>query len=397
MWRPQVHRFVISVMEAAFAMSAGVTCARSRFPDPVEGEWREGRGRLTVRRGWRFLHLEGTPRDLGMQHGRLLGPLVRDTLREYLNAMAFWRGLGRKELLRRGRLLESYIPDRYREEMAALAEGAEVPYEDILVAHTFLESVQAVACSCYAAYGGATNDGGVVFGRNLDFLSMGFAHRCGVVAFVKPDGGIPFVSASWAGWCGTLTAVNLSGLCLGLMNVPKLSRHTPGMPYAIMFRRMAQETATCAEAVEMLRATPRTFSNNIMLAQTTPVRRAVVAEYDVGGVAVREPAAGEEFIVSTNHFRKLGREQERTDGSGPGRYATLRREVAARRGRLDHRMRLFADPAVHLPNSLHSMIVAPERREFLLSMGRMPAGAGPYRAFSYGEEGIVERIVQNAD
>lgn len=385
------RRFLICTMEAAFALTAGVTCARSRFPDPTEGEWREGRGRLTVRRGWRFLHLEGSPRELGLQHGRLLGPLVRDTVREYLNAMAFWRGLGRRELLRRGRLMEPFIPDRYREEMAALAEGAEVPYEDILVAHTFLESVQAVACSCYAAYGANTRDGGVVFGRNLDFLSMGFAHRCGVVAFVKPDGGIPFVSAGWAGWCGTLTAVNLRGLCLGLMNVPKLSQHSPGMPYAIMFRRMAQETTTCHEAVEMLRSTQRTFSNNIMLAQTEPTRRALVAEYDVNGVAVREPAAGEEFIVSTNHFRKLGREQERTDRDGKGRYATLCREVARRKGALDHRARLFADPAVYLPNSLHSMIAAPERREFLLSMGRMPAGAGPYRRFGYSEEGIAER------
>ena len=60
----------------------------------------------------------------------------------------------------------------------------------------------------------------------------------------------------------------------------------------------------------LLRATRRTYSNNILLAQTAPARRAVVAEYTADEVVVREAKPGDDFIAATNHFRKLGRPAE---------------------------------------------------------------------------------------
>ena len=304
------HRLKIGAMESAFALTAGITCARSQFPTPADGDWTEGRGRLAVRGGWRFLHLEGSPREMGLQHGRLLRPVVQRLFEEYIRMIRWFRALSRAELLRRGRRLEPHIPAPCLEEMRGLADGAAMAYDDILIAHTFLESVQAVQCSCFAAHGAATRGGELIFGRNLDFVSMGIAQRCGLIIFCKPDRGIPFLSIAWPGWCGAITAVNLAGLCIGPLNVRRISANLEGTPYVISFRRMAQEAATCDEAVALLRATRRTYSNNILLAQTAPARRAVVAEYTADEVVVREADPGDDFIAATNHFRKLGRSAE---------------------------------------------------------------------------------------
>jgi hypothetical protein len=375
----------IGAMESAFALTAGITCARSQFPTPADGDWTEGRGRLAVRGGWRFLHLEGSPREMGLQHGLLLRPVVQRLFKEYIRMIRWFRALSRAELLRRGRRLEPYIPAPCLEEMRGLADGAAMPYEDILIAHTFLESVQAVQCSCFAAHGAATRGGELIFGRNLDFLSMGIAQRCGLIIFCKPDCGISFLSIAWPGWCGAITAVNLAGLCIGLLNVYHTSANLEGTPYLISLRQMAQETATCDQAVALLRATRRTCPNNLLLAQTSPARRAVVAEYTADEVVVREANPGEEFIAATNHFRKLVRLAEPRRS---GRYARLVDRLRAHPGAIGLRTDILADPRVHLPNSLHALVAAPERRTFRLAMGRIPAAEGPYRTLSYGENGI---------
>lgn len=385
---PGLHRLGIAAIEHASAIYAGISGARARFPDPTEGEFNAGRGRLTVSNRWRFLHLQGSPHECGVQQGTLLGALIRTATSEYLSAMRLFRGMSRRTLIKRGRRLERYVPGAYREEMHGIAQGAGMSYDDILLAHTFLEAVQATACSCYAAYGAATRGGRLVFGRNLDFLSLGIAHRCQVIAFHKPDNGIPFLSITWPGWCGVLTAVNMEGLCVGPLNVARLATGLVGQPYVILFRRIAQEARTCEEALALLRSTPRTFSNNVLLTQTQPVRRALVAEYTAADMAVREPREGDDFIAATNHFRKLGRKVEWQDDKGFRRYPTLVRTLRDYRGRIDLNTDVLAAPRVALPNNLHAFVAAPEERKFRLSLGRIPAANGPYRTFAYDETGI---------
>ena len=182
--------------------------------------------------------------------------------------------------------------------------------------------------------------------------------------------------------------MNLAGLCIGPLNVHRISANLEGTPYVISFRQMAQEAATCDEAVALLRATRRTYSNNILLAQTAPARRAVVAEYTADEVVVREANPGDDFIAATNHFRKLGRPAERPRRRGHGRYTLLVDRLRERPGAIELRTDILADPRIHLPNSLHALVAAPERRTVRLAMGRMPAAEGPYRTFKYDERGI---------
>jgi len=386
-YKANLLRCALAALEHGFALYAGLSGARATFIAGPDADRVEGRGRLSIRGGWRFLHLEGTPNEMGLQQGRLLRPEIRHLLRTYLGGVRVFRGLGRRGLLARGRRLEPFIPERYLEEMHALAEGAGISYEDVLIGHTFLEGIQAIACSCYAAWGRATRDGELVFGRNLEFFSMGIAHLAQVIVFRQPDRGIPTLSVSWPGWCGTLTAVNLAGLCVGPLNVNRFQRELVGQPYVVMFRRLAEEAADCAEAVEILRATRRTYANNVLIAQARPSPRALVAEYTRRLLVVREPRPQNDFILATNHFRKLGRQEEWPDWRGYMRYPALYRLLKRHAGRVDIRTEIFADPRVHLPCSLHCLVAVPGRGEARIALG-LPAATASYRRLRYDENGL---------
>jgi len=386
-------RALLNVFECLFAIQSGLSGSRGRFPILPDGDTVEGKGRLSVRGGWRFLHLEGTPAERGRQHGRLLGPLIRTLSEEYLRGIRFWRRLKRIDLLSRARLFERFIPETVREEMIALGEAAGMSYDETLVTHTFLESCQLAQCSCFAAWGGSTRDGGLVFGRNLDFMSMGFAQRAGLITFVKPEQGIPFISIGWPGWCGALTAVNLAGLCVGPLSVPRLGLTKGGMPYVILYREIALNAVTCEDALRFLAGSARTFPTNVLLAQSAPRPSAVVAEYTAKDLVHRVPRDGQEFILSTNHFRKLGRPSELT-GSGGVRYNTMRDLLKENPGRVTPRTPILSDPRVCLCNNLHSLVAAPGQRLLRIAMGRRPAALGAYRTFTYDENGIhLPRLV----
>lgn len=385
---PNIVSLTLRTVEYASAMYAGITGIRAKFAHAPAGRWSEGKGTLTVYRGRRFLHLEGSPREMGLQHGRLLKPLVRDLIGIYITAIRRFRRLNRNQLLAKARLLEPFITPDLAEEMRGIAEGAEVTYDDILIGHTFLESLQSIACSSYAAWDTATADGKLLFGRNLEFFSMGVAHLAHVVIFQKPDHGIPFVSVAWPGWCGTLTAANLHGLSLGLMNVNRFTREPPGEPYALMFRRLVQNCATCDEAADLIRATSRTYSNNILIAQTAPARNAVVVEYTHDNLAVRRPRPDNHFILATNHFRKLARETELAEVRGYMRYPALYQLLKRHTRRLTLCTDLFGHPAVHFPDSMHCFIIAPEQRAFRVAFGTLPSTDAPYHTLTYDHNGI---------
>jgi len=386
--RPSIARFILRSLEHAFAIYAGITGARAEFARAFDGRWSEGSGSLTVHRGRRFLHLEGSPRQMGLQHGRLLRPLIRALLRHYITALHRFRGLSRKKLLRHARLAEPFIPAHLIEEMRGIAEGAEIPYDDVLIGNTFLETAQSIACSCYAAWDTATSDRRLVFARNLEFFTMGVAHHAQIVLFQKPDRGIPFVAVTWPGLCGTLTAVNLEGLAMGPLNVNPLINRRRGQPYPLTFRLLIQRCATCDEALQLIKTTPRTYPNNLLIAQTRPAPRAIVVEYTPDTFAVRRPRPGNHFILATNHFRKLGRKQELPETRGYIRYPALFNLLRRHAGRLTIRSDLFSHPAVHLPNSMHCFLVAPEQHAFRLALGSIPAARAPYRTFTYDRTGI---------
>ena len=115
---------------------------------------------------------------------------------------------------------------------------------------------------------GATK--GPLFGRNLDFPTLGLSDKYSLVTVYRPQRKHAFVSVGFPGLFGCLSGMNDAGLALAVHEV-FLSRdgatifNPKGVPYTFCFRRILEECATVEEAEKLLRATPRTTILNLAL------------------------------------------------------------------------------------------------------------------------------------
>ena len=162
------------------------------------------------RNGWIYLHLEGTPDQVGYQHGYLAAPEIREVIRvfgEYLphttkHDWQFYRQAAHS-------MFWDKIGDEYQREIAGIARGADarlkgdagknhngrraakIDADDVLALNAWIElaqyyvpSLQArlgdpelhqsppPSCSAFIATGSWTRDGKIVIGHNnwIDYL-----------------------------------------------------------------------------------------------------------------------------------------------------------------------------------------------------------------------------------
>jgi len=228
-----------------------------------------GKGRLEVLpSGLPVLHLVGTPEEMGSQHGTLLREEIRALVRDYLPKVL--RG-PREMALAKARALESQIPERHRREMRAVAEAAGVVYDDILLGSVVVELFGIHGCSGAAAFGPATADGRTVVGRNLEWPDHGFLGRLAIVVAARPDGLRPFVSVGYPALAGVVTGMSGEGVFVSelvVLGVPRPDREKAlrGVPWPILLRRIVEECGTLAEAEALVRASPLSVPQNLLLA-----------------------------------------------------------------------------------------------------------------------------------
>lgn len=227
-------------------MSNSMTAARQiRLPTPQSrrrGPWKERVGDLNV------LKLVGSPRDMGRQHGEMLRDEVRrgpiPYYRTYLERMMGRSGLGTLAplawpLIQKtvGRKVAAQFPDYALASIRGLAEGADLPYDELLEGCSLPDSLMWVAarvmglrrvgpavahrlalglgCTSAIAWGDATTDGKLLHARNLDYHGVGVWPDTAGVFFHEPDEGLRYVSVAAAGvLMGGVTAMNEAGLTL---------------------------------------------------------------------------------------------------------------------------------------------------------------------------------------
>jgi Acyl-coenzyme A:6-aminopenicillanic acid acyl-transferase len=277
------------------------------------------------RDGFVQIRVAGNPYQMGLQHGELLREEIRDLLdavyRHVLYGQPGIVGWG----MRRGartvaRLMEPYVPRRYRSEMAGVARGADVSYRDILLVNCFddvLANLRIVAamfgrlgCSAFAANLGRDAAGELVCGRNLDYFVTSAAgddvwaatdYMKQHVAAIDhhPDDAPAFVSVGWPGFVGVATAMSEWGVVASALVVATVRNRPLATPAPFIYRRIVEETRRLDDAVNIVRRSRRTQGHNILLASADD-RSATVVEFTPWSLAVRQPEAG--FIATTNHF-----------------------------------------------------------------------------------------------
>ncbi len=319
--------------------------------------------------GVTVVRLKGSPREMGTQAGTLLKEQIRVLLQDYLGAVL---PEDRTLPLLAARQMEKHIPERYREEMKALAEAAGVPYDDVLVGNVMVELFQ--QCSTAVVRGARAEGGTLLFGRNLDFPPEGILEKHSVVIEYEPKEGRRFVAVTWPGLVGVLSGMNRDGVCAANLLAAASDPSLDGCPYMFLLRDVMEGAGTVEEGLAILRKSRRTTANSIMLADP---KTAAVAEATHEKLAVR--AIEDDRLFATNDFRADA--DVRCD-----RYDKLAELVSAAKAPLGtNDMERLLD-AVDLDDiNVQCMIFIPAHRELRVSLGRIPAAKGPFVALRLWE------------
>ena len=221
----------------------------------------------------RVLEMQGTPYEMGFQHGRLLKEDVQANLeRIYSRAGYFLDPVMLDDVYA---AMEPYIPVEDKMEMLGLAHGADMPIRVIQRLHAIPEiseykhkrqfdtdeALLATSCSNVAAFGAATVDGEIYAMRILDWIRELGTQNYATVLIYKPDQGNSYASFGYAGFTGCITGMNDKHLTFGEMGYGDRPEETlEGIPFVFLFKKMMREADTLEQAIAIARNAKRTCS-----------------------------------------------------------------------------------------------------------------------------------------
>jgi len=363
----------------AVSIFVKVTYGQSGSPPPplrVDSLAPELRARIHLADGLPVVHLSGSPREMGRQHGAILGDRIRHLLRVYIHEFAF--GVVSEESCRAwASAAEPHIAEHHIEEIRGLAEGANISYEDALLINTVVDRLQSVFCSTVTASGDAAANGEPIFGRNLDFPGRGMLHKSTVVMVWHRTDGPDLVSVTWPGLIGVLSGMNDRGVAGATMMIHQFfSEPTPGMPYMLLYRSALEQAGSIDDVTRTIESGARTCPNNFMTMDATGA--SAVIEWDADKVAVRQPENG--GLCSTNYFLSDVLKEVGTP-LGLNRYDDLSEFLSQRHGRIgvDEVKAVLRTVARPWYVNVQAMIFLPRQKAMHVAVAeRLPAASQPY-------------------
>jgi dienelactone hydrolase len=338
-----------------------------------------GHGILCQSQGKTILIVAGTPAEMGAAQGTLL----RDPIRKLCERVLYLVGGGdslRSATWSFDRFAEiqrrtlPHIPERFLVECDALAKAAGMSQRDGRAANLFPERFH---CSGVALRGKATADGKVLHARVLDYMRDIRLQDAATVTVFLPAGRNRWVNLGYAGFIGTVTAMNEKGLAVGEMG-GRGEGEWDGMPMSLLLRDLMERAATVDEALEILRRTPRTCEYYYVLSDKSRAMAAVHCE-----------ARQMTILRPGQQHPRLPRVPEDTVlVSGPDRAKVLSRRLQEHYGKIDaaQLVEIIKRP-VAMNSNLHDAILSPETLDlWIADAGRStPACDEPYAHFNLQE------------
>lgn len=328
------------------------------------------------------LRVTGTPEQMGAAVGALaVRPALRMTTYPEEVLRHYWAGWLRRPLLWLGERMLRRLPPERLLELEAMALTAGVDRQRFVLGNTLFDQKKILACAAFMVEAGRSATGGPLFGRNLDYPSLNYAHEYSLVTVYRGVGKKTFATVGFPGLLGALSGMNEDGLSLGVLEVFQsrlFSRRVDrgGTPYAICFRTLLEECSTVDEARQRLEKMRRSTLFNLAICDR---QRAAVLESTVKGVRERQAVAG--ACLCTNHFQIAGHRPT----WGLNVYKTFDRLRAMQQ--VEQRLDQFdvadvhgAMHAVHQgDHTLQTMVFEPAQLRLHIALGAVPATAGPLR------------------
>jgi isopenicillin-N N-acyltransferase like protein len=344
-----------------------------------------GDGWLEKIDGALVLHLKGTPYEMGYQHGALLKEQVHGNLHNLVEVKAKEHTLvefaGVKVTPRFAietivQLQKPYVDRRYFQEMEGVARGSGTKVADVRMANFIPEMFH---CSGFAVSGSATVDGAMLHGRVLDYAVDWGLQDHAVLIVAEPEGRLPWVNVSYAGFIGSVTGMNAEHVSVGEMGGGGLG-HWDGRPMALLVREALETAKSLDDAIAVFRDGPRTCQYFYVIADGKD------------GRAVGMEASWNVFETipqGTSHPLLPTAVPDCVLLSAGDRYQELVKRTQERHGKLtpELALELMARP-VAMKSNLHNVLFAPKSLDLWVAHAtsdRKPAAEQPYQKFSLKE------------
>ncbi len=256
------------------------------------------------------------------------------------------------------------------------------------------------ACSTVIAWGGATEDGELLFARNFDFPGVGVWDAAPAFVVCAPDGGQRYAFFTTRGAdAPVVTVVNEAGLVMA----PHTRWHRGitwgGAMIVDLVHEIARKAETLEDAIRIARSRPASSSWGLAIGSARE-RSGVVIELAGKQVEVVRPPHGAEHLACTNRYRTPALQAGEFAASAAWavhanhREQRLRALVDARSAPLTPRdlARFLGDridPSApgqrrHLgsilaqPTNVHAVVVAPGSRRAWVGIDRAPTCEGTF-------------------
>jgi isopenicillin-N N-acyltransferase-like protein len=344
-----------------------------------------GKGWLERIDGYSVLHLKGTHYEMGYQHGALMKEHVRQNLHHILHEKgAAPVQVGPIKLYPRAAILSiseyqtenNFVPQKYLDEIAGLAEAAEISIADARMGNFLPEMFH---CSGFAVMNSATADGTLYHGRVLDYACDWRLQEHAVLIVAEPEGAVPFCNVTYAGFIGSVTGMNARHIAVGEMGGGGLG-HWAGVPMAFLVREVLERAEDLSSAIAVFRDSPRTCQYFYVISDGKT------------NEAVGMEASWNRFEVVKSGEKHALLPKPVDDCvllSAGKRYDELVLRAQTQHGKIDAEaaMRMM-DLGVAMRGNLHNVLFAPKSTKLWIanaSPDREPAATQPYQAFELAE------------
>lgn len=231
------------------------------------------------RAGWIYLHLAGTPHEIGKEYGLLAAKEIDDAHRVValdFQAQPYDWHWARETAWK---LFWAKLDPEYQEELQGQAEGLQskgysCDVKDVLAYNAFIELrdyyipylkskasglVQGVSrdsCSAFIATGSTTRDGKIVMAHSL-WWDYPMGQRCNVLLDISPEHGNRILMDAFCGFIhsGSDFAINSSGVLLCETTISGFAGFDPNaVPEFMRMRKAIQYAESVGDVAKLLEA-----------------------------------------------------------------------------------------------------------------------------------------------